>query len=182
MTGKKTITLVLGGARSGKSLWAQQAASQFSRVAFIATAEARDEEMRQRIERHKQERPSHWTTLESPLELEQALLHCGFDHDVVLIDCLTLWTSNLMAQPGCDADRLSERGRRLCQTLHEVSASVVLVSNEVGWGIVPDNALARLYRDLLGGLNRQVAAAADRVLLLVAGLPLTLKDVTAAAQ
>ena len=174
----KCVTLVLGGARSGKSHYAQNLATGRDRVAFIATAEALDAEMQQRIIRHREERPANWTTLETPLALEDAILECGGKYDILLVDCLTLWTSNLMAAEDSNSERIFARAARLCEALRKVTASVVLVSNEVGSGLVPDNEAGRLYRDLLGGMNRQVAAVADRVLLLVAGYPLTVKDST----
>jgi adenosylcobinamide kinase/adenosylcobinamide-phosphate guanylyltransferase len=172
----KQITLLLGGVRSGKSHFAQDLANNFSRVAFIATAEALDAEMQQRISRHREERPDHWTTFEAPLALEDALLECSGKFDVVVVDCLTLWISNLMAAEHCDSSRIFARAARLCEALRASSCSVVLVSNEVGSGIVPVSEAGRIYRDLLGGLNQQVAAVAHKVLLLVAGYPLTVKD------
>jgi adenosylcobinamide kinase/adenosylcobinamide-phosphate guanylyltransferase len=173
---KKQITLILGGVRSGKSHYAQSFVSGFSRVAFIATAEALDAEMQARISRHRDERPGNWTTFETPLELEDAILGCSGKFDVILVDCLTLWISNLMAAEHCDSSRIFARAARLSEALRASSSSVVLVSNEVGSGIVPVSDSGRLYRDLLGGTNQQVAAVADRVLLLVAGYPLTVKD------
>jgi len=172
----KCITLVLGGVRSGKSHYAQNLASSGKRVAFIATAEALDGEMQQRIKRHQEERPSNWTTFESPNALEEAVLQCDGKFDYVLIDCLTLWTSNLMMIEDMDADRIYARADRLSAALLQISSSVVLVSNEVGSGVVPASPDGRFYSDLLGGVNRRVAAAADRVLLMVAGYPLTVKD------
>jgi adenosylcobinamide kinase/adenosylcobinamide-phosphate guanylyltransferase len=148
----------------------------YGRVAFIATAEALDDEMRQRIARHREERPATWTTLEAPLAVEDAILQCSGNFDIVLVDCLTLWTSNLMAAEDSDRERIFVRAARLCDALRQSTSSVVLVSNEVGSGIVPENDAARLYRDLLGGVNQQVASVADRVLLLVAGYPLMVKD------
>jgi adenosylcobinamide kinase/adenosylcobinamide-phosphate guanylyltransferase len=174
----KCVTLVLGGVRSGKSHFAQDLATGRDRVAFIATAEALDAEMEQRIARHREERPAGWTTLEAPIALPEAILECDGKYDILVVDCLTLWTSNLMAAEDSDPGRIFARAARLCETLRQATSSVVLVSNEVGSGIVPDNDAARLYRDLLGGVNRQVAAVADRVLLLVAGYPLTVKDQT----
>jgi adenosylcobinamide kinase/adenosylcobinamide-phosphate guanylyltransferase len=173
---KKCITLLLGGVRSGKSGYAQQLATGAGRVAFIATAEALDEEMRQRIARHREERPAGWTTIEAPLALEEAILGCDGKFDLVLVDCLTLWTSNLMTAEECCVERIFARAEGLCEAMRKVSASVVLVSNEVGSGIVPESEAGRLYRDLLGGVNQRVAAAADRVLLMVAGYPLTVKE------
>jgi adenosylcobinamide kinase/adenosylcobinamide-phosphate guanylyltransferase len=173
----KSISLVLGGVRSGKSHFAQNlAAAVGGRVAFIATAEALDAEMQQRITRHREERSASWTTLEAPLALEAAILQCSGHFDIILIDCLTLWTSNLMAAEGSDVDRIFARADRLCEALCQITSSVVLVSNEVGSGIVPESESGRLYRDLLGGINQRVAAVADKVLLLVAGCPLTVKD------
>ncbi|PSH03285.1 MAG: bifunctional adenosylcobinamide kinase/adenosylcobinamide-phosphate guanylyltransferase [Acidobacteria bacterium] len=178
----KKITLVLGGVRSGKSHYAQNLVTNGGRVAFIATAEALDEEMRQRIARHREERPAGWTTLEAPLALEDAILECSGKFDIIVVDCLTLWTSNLMGAEDSQDERIFARADRLCESLRQVTSSVVLVSNEVGCGIVPDNDAARLYRDLLGGVNQRVAAIADKVLLLVAGYPMTVKDVAGATS
>lgn len=178
----KSITLVLGGVRSGKSHYAQNLAAAYERVAFIATAEALDAEMQQRITRHREERPATWTTIEAPIALEDAILQCSGKFDVVLIDCLTLWTSNLMMSESSNSDRIFARADRLCDSLRQVKSSVVLVSNEVGSGIVPENDDGRLYRDLLGGVNQRVAQFADKVLLLVAGYPLTVKDLASIAR
>jgi adenosylcobinamide kinase/adenosylcobinamide-phosphate guanylyltransferase len=175
----KTVTLVLGGARSGKSQFAQDRLIGEGRVAFIATAEGLDEEMRQRISRHRAERPAGWTTLEVPLALEDAILQCSGKFDTILIDCLTLWTSNLMMAEDSNSERIFVRAAKLCDALRQVTCSVVLVSNEVGSGVVPATDSGRLFRDLLGGVNRHVAAIADKVLLLVAGYPLTVKDAAA---
>ncbi len=177
----KTLTLVLGGVRSGKSHYAQDLVAQsvvngLGRVAFIATAEALDDEMQQRITRHREERPAGWTTLEAPVALEDAILQCSGNFDIVLVDCLTLWTSNLMTAEDSDSERIFARAAGLCEALRQVTSSVILVSNEVGSGIVPESSAGRLYRDLLGGVNQRVAAIADKVLLLVAGYPLTVKD------
>jgi adenosylcobinamide kinase/adenosylcobinamide-phosphate guanylyltransferase len=176
----KSITLVLGGVRSGKSNFAQNLVNDAGgRIAFIATAEALDAEMEQRIARHREDRPASWVTLEAPLALEDSILQCSGLFDIILVDCLTLWTSNLMADEGGDVDRIFARADRLCEALRQVSSQLVLVSNEVGSGIVPESSAGRLYRDLLGGVNQRVAAVADRVLLLVAGCPLTVKNTTA---
>jgi adenosylcobinamide kinase/adenosylcobinamide-phosphate guanylyltransferase len=175
----RRVILVLGGVRSGKSQYAQDLATRGRRVAFLATAEARDDDMRQRIARHRRERPATWTTFETPLALEDALDQCGDQFDTILIDCLTVWTSNLMEQEGDRSDRVLAHADRLAQTLRQSSATVILVSNEVGSGIVPDNEMARAYRDLLGWINQRIAAAADEVILLVAGCPLMIKQPTA---
>ena len=170
----RRVVLVLGGVRSGKSRYAQELATRGKRVAFIATAEAGDDEMRQRIARHRDERPASWSTLEAPLALEDALLEAGKKFDTILVDCLTVWTANVM-QSGSTEDVVA-LADRLAKTLRAVPASVILVSNEVGSGIVPDNELGRAYRDLLGAVNQRVAAAANEVVLLVAGCPLVIKQ------
>ncbi|MFZ0312339.1 MAG: bifunctional adenosylcobinamide kinase/adenosylcobinamide-phosphate guanylyltransferase [Candidatus Korobacteraceae bacterium] len=171
------IVLVLGGVRSGKSRYAQEFAERGPRVAFLATGQACDDEMRDRIARHRAERPAGWTTIEAPLALEDALAQCGDGQfDIIVIDCLTIWTANLMAHEASDSDRVLAHADRLAHLLRSVPASVVLVSNEVGGGIVPENEVARLYRDLLGGINQRIAAAADEVILMVAGCPLIIKQ------
>jgi len=172
---QKTVTLILGGVRSGKSRYAQQLAAGGRRVAFLATAQALDGEMRERIARHRAERPPGWSTVEVPLDLEDAVIECGKSFDLLLVDCLTLWTSNLLGAEGGNPQRILARAERLCDALQRTAAGVVLVSNEVGGGIVPDSETARLYRDLLGGINQGVAAVADFVLLMVAGYPITVK-------
>ncbi len=166
--------LVLGGARSGKSRHAQLLAEAWAAdvggdLVFIATAQAFDDEMRDRIARHRSDRDARWRTVEAPLDLPEAI--AGEGGATLLVDCLTLWASNLLL-----ADRdLDEAGEALVATLGAATGRVVLVSNEVGWGIVPDNPLARRFRDVAGRLNQRVAAAVDRVDLVVAGLPLRLK-------
>ena len=171
------IVLVLGGVRSGKSRYAQEFAERGKRVAFLATGQACDDEMRDRIARHRAERPAGWTTIEAPLALEDALAQCGDGQfDTIVIDCLTIWTANLMEHEASDSDRVLAHADRLARLLRSVPASVVLVSNEVGGGIVPENEMARLYRDLLGGMNQRIAAAADEVILMVAGCPLIIKQ------
>ena len=175
-TSKGRVVLIVGGVRSGKSRYAQQLAAVGKRVAFIATAEGRDEEMAQRIARHREERPSKWTTIEAPVALSEAVLGCNGKFDTILIDCLTLWASNLMEHEQQDARRVALHIDRLVRTLSVVSSTVILVSNEVGSGIVPDTEMGRFYRDVLGGINQRVAAVADEVLLLVAGCPLVVKQ------
>jgi adenosylcobinamide kinase/adenosylcobinamide-phosphate guanylyltransferase len=170
------VVLVLGGVRSGKSRYAQELATRGGRVAFVATAEALDGEMRQRIQRHRDERPASWTTIEEPVRLEDAVGGCNGKFDTILIDCLTVWTANLMEHEAQDCDRVLAHGDRLAEVLRDTSCSVILVSNEVGSGIVPNNEMSRAYRDLLGGINQRVAAAADEVILLVAGCPLVIKQ------
>jgi adenosylcobinamide kinase/adenosylcobinamide-phosphate guanylyltransferase len=164
------LTLVLGGARSGKSRHAETLVMALPPPwIYVATAEALDAEMAARIEAHRARRGAGWTTIETPRDLAATL--SAHAEAPVLVDCLTLWLSNLMmaeAQIDAEIDRLE-------QALAKATAPVVLVANEVGSGIVPDNALARRFRDLQGGLNQRIAAQADNVVLLVAGLPLLVK-------
>ena len=172
----RSVTLVLGGVRSGKSRYAQQLAEQSRRVIFVATAEHRgDEEMRLKIERHRAGRPKHWATIEEPLDLAQAIHSAERDCDVLLIDCLTLYAANIMEAAGESAKPTESRIAALCAALQSVSCSVIVVSNEVGSGVVPAYALGRHFRDLVGEINQRVSALADNVLLMVAGLPLVLK-------
>jgi adenosylcobinamide kinase/adenosylcobinamide-phosphate guanylyltransferase len=170
------VVLVLGGVRSGKSRYAQELAARGKRVAVVATAEACDDDMRQRIVRHRAERPADWTTFEAPVALEDTLLERGNQFVTILIDCLTVWTANIMQAEASDESRILARASRLAEILGRISASVILVSNEVGSGIHPDTELGRAYRDLLGFVNQRVAAAADDVILLVAGCPIIVKQ------
>ena len=170
-----SLTLVLGGARSGKSRFSQQAAETCARASdvvptFIATATAEDDEMADRIIRHQADRGGAWRTLEAPLALA-GLLDQLKDHDVAVVDCLTLWLSNSMAE----ADGHQARVEELVRALSACRARVWVVSNEVGWGIVPNSALARRFRDEAGHLHQKIAAVSEQVMLIVAGLPLVLK-------
>lgn len=184
------LILILGGARSGKSTFAEKlAASSGKSVAFIATATAGDEEMQARITRHQAERPQEWHTLEEPLDLAGAVQRASELADVLLLDCLTLWTSNvLMQQTGMDgADEIATDqlfGEKALQEIEALLAVVrslpahktlLVISNEVGLGLVPEYPLGRVYRDTLGYVNQHVARAADRVYLLVAGIAVDLK-------
>lgn len=165
------IELVIGGARSGKSSFAErQALATGLGVAYIATGEARDAEMAQRIAHHRARRPAGWRTVEEPLALADTLRREAAEGTCLLVDCLTLWLTNLLL-----ADRETEIDALLA-TLPTLPGRIILVSNEVGWGIVPENALARRFRDEQGRLNQQVAALAGRVTLVAAGLPLALKS------
>jgi adenosylcobinamide kinase/adenosylcobinamide-phosphate guanylyltransferase len=177
------IILILGGVRSGKSRYAQQLAQGSRRVTFVATAERRgDEEMRQKIERHRAERPSHWTTVEEPINLARIIASAATDSDVVLIDCLTFFASNLLEAHGKNLALAQPQIDDLCAALQSASCAVILVSNEVGSGVVPAYALGRRFRDLAGEINQRVAAVADTVLLMVAGLPLALKGSASKTQ
>lgn len=164
--------LVLGGARSGKSAYAQKRCEALGeRLVYIATARAGDDEMAQRIARHRAERGPAWTTLEADLDLCPAIARATERADAVLVDCLTLWLSNLMLG-GHD---LPTARRALAETVRTARVPLLLIANEVGMGIVPDNALARRFRDEAGWLNQDIAAAAKEVVLVVAGLAMTVK-------
>jgi adenosylcobinamide kinase/adenosylcobinamide-phosphate guanylyltransferase len=166
------LTLVLGGARSGKSRYAEGLVTATAPPwLYIATAQAFDDEMVARIAEHRTRRAEGWRTIEAPLDLAGVVAEHGRSGHPVLIDCLTLWLSNVMlggrdVEVACDT---------LTDTIATARSPIVAVSNEVGLGIVPDNALARRFRDAQGRLNQQIAARADRVVLMAAGLPLTLK-------
>ncbi|HKS08267.1 MAG TPA: bifunctional adenosylcobinamide kinase/adenosylcobinamide-phosphate guanylyltransferase [Pyrinomonadaceae bacterium] len=173
MTSK--LILILGGARAGKSTFALRLAQEHageSSVTFIATAQALDEEMAQRIACHREERPAHWSTIEEPYEIDRALIQAP-DSSVVLIDCLTLFVSNWLLRD--EAPRLQETVESFLATVRSRTQTVICVSNEVGLGLVPETPLGRTFRDLLGRVNQQFAETADEVYLLVAGLPLRLK-------
>ena len=174
-THTKTITLVLGGARSGKSRYAQQLAEQSRRVVFVATAKITDDEMRAKIERHRKDRPEGWLTVEEPLELPKVLAQYELDCEVIVVDCLTIFAANLMEAEGENEGAIEARVEALCGALRTIQCSVVVVSNEVGSGVHPVSPLGRRYRDLLGEINQRVARVADDVVLMVAGLPLALK-------
>ena len=167
-----TSHLILGGARSGKSRYAQSLAEALDgSLIFVATGEAFDDEMADRIDRHQADRGPRWQTVEAPLALGDAIrAHAGPDK-LLLIDCLTLWVSNLM-HAECDITTATDD---LIAAMRDAPGPIILVSNEVGLGIVPDNALARRFRDEAGRVNQAVAAAASEVSFVAAGLPLRLK-------
>jgi adenosylcobinamide kinase/adenosylcobinamide-phosphate guanylyltransferase len=174
-TRQGSVTLVLGGARSGKSRYAQQLAEQSQRVVFVATAKASDDEMRAKIERHKEDRPKDWLTVEEPLELPKVLAEHEIVCDMIVVDCLTIFVANVMEAEGENSAAIERRIEVLCEALRAVQCTVVLVSNEVGSGVHPVSPLGRAYRDLLGEINQRIARIADDVVLMVAGLPLALK-------
>jgi len=170
--GRGLITLVLGGARSGKSRYAEWLITTYPKPwIYVATAEARDEEMAERIAAHKARRDTGWQTIEGPRDLAEAL-RAAPSGAAVLIDCLTLWLSNLMER-GAD---IETQLTGLQEALAEKVGTTVIVSNEVGLGIVPDNALARMFRDLQGNLNQRLAAQASRVIMMVAGIAVAVKS------
>ncbi len=169
-----SLTLLLGGAAAGKSrLAVRLAADRGGPVVVIATAEARDEEMAERILRHRAARPPEWLTIEAPVDLEAALASAP-ENAIALVDCLTLWVSNLVER-GLSDEAVIDRAARAAGLAASRSAGTIAVTNEVGAGVVPANALARRYRDLLGRVNTVWAEAADRTALVVAGrlLPLS---------
>jgi adenosylcobinamide kinase/adenosylcobinamide-phosphate guanylyltransferase len=173
-----STTLVLGGARSGKSRFALGVHSAHVDVTFVATALAGDEEMLERIERHRAERPAHWRTVEEPCELVGRVREASAGGEAVLVDCLTVWVANLMLRGDPD-EHVLKQADELAALLALHPADVTLVSNEVGLGVHPATEDGRHFRDLLGVVNQRVAAAADRVVLMVAGLPVIEKDVRA---
>ncbi len=174
-TRQGSVTLVLGGVRSGKSRYAQQLAEQSRDVVFVATAKVTDDEMRAKIDRHREDRPKDWVTVEEPLELPKVLAQHELDSEVIVMDCLTIFAANLMEAEGENDDAIEARVEALCGALRRVQCAVVVVSNEVGSGVHPVSPLGRRYRDLLGEINQRVARIADDVILMVAGLPLALK-------
>lgn len=168
------VTYVTGGARSGKSSFALKLAESYAKRVFVATAEAFDDEMRARIERHREERSGWQATVEEPILLDRAIREVPAGTGVVLVDCLTVWLGNLMHHLGDDA-AIAERIDALLDALEAPPCDLILVSNEVGMGIVPEHAMARRFRDLAGTLNRRVAERSDHAWLLCSGLPIALK-------
>ncbi|HEX7852771.1 MAG TPA: bifunctional adenosylcobinamide kinase/adenosylcobinamide-phosphate guanylyltransferase [Sphingobium sp.] len=168
----RSSLLVLGGARSGKSRLAQERAEALpGPPVYIATAEAWDDEMRERIAQHRADRGGQWATVEAPLALPEAIVTRSGTGHVLLVDCLTLWATNLLLGEH-DTEAATEA---LCAAVADFDGHLILVANEVGLGIVPDNALARRFRDVAGRMNQRVAAVAEEVLFVAAGLPLRLK-------
>lgn len=175
----RRVTLVLGGARSGKSRHAERLAlTHKGQRIYVATAEIIDDEMRQRIDHHRQQRGAGWDTREVPLDLAGALAAADHPKSFILVECITIWINNLIYH---DMDVAAEV-KRLCDMLPKLKGRVVLVSNEVGLGIVPDNALARHFRDEAGRANQALAEMADEVVFVAAGLPMTLKKPRPAAR
>jgi adenosylcobinamide kinase / adenosylcobinamide-phosphate guanylyltransferase len=169
------VMLVLGGARSGKSRYAEALMAKAApRALYLATAEAGDEEMAERIRRHRERRGPLWETLEEPLALASALRRESRADRPILVDCLTLWLANLLAA----GRAIESEVAALLDALPRLEGPVVFVANEVGLGIVPENALARRFRDDAGRLNQSIAERAERVVFIAAGLPLVLKEVS----
>jgi adenosylcobinamide kinase/adenosylcobinamide-phosphate guanylyltransferase len=177
------LILVLGGARSGKSTFAQQLAQELGgeRVLFVATAEAGDDEMQERIEKHRQERPPSWQTVEAPRDAGPSIMARLGQAQVILLDCLTLLVSNLLTAasdpfaPEVEKQVVAQVGS-LIDCVEQLDATMIIVSNEVGLGLVPPYPLGRAYRDLLGKANQILAQRAKQVYLMVAGIPMSLKQ------
>jgi adenosylcobinamide kinase/adenosylcobinamide-phosphate guanylyltransferase len=181
---KKELILILGGAGSGKSAFAQRLAQQKAeKVLFVATAEAKDSEMTMRIRRHRRRRPGQWHTVEEPLELARVIGEAA-SHQVIIVDCLTLWVSNLLQadkaqKPSGQEATVLAAARGLVDAYENGEATLIMVSNEVGMGLVPPYPMGRLYRDVLGRVNQLLAAQANRVYLMVAGLAVELMSLGA---
>lgn len=169
--------MILGGCRSGKSRLALDLAAklQGERKIFMATCIPRDDEMRERVKQHQESRGPEWKAVEIPIDLAGAIESYSRQADVIVVDCLTLWVSNLFMEKS-DTLSIADHTNRLTAAMAGVRCPLFLVSNELGQGIVPENALARQYRDAVGEVNQSVAAAAGKVVLTVAGIPLIVKD------
>jgi adenosylcobinamide kinase / adenosylcobinamide-phosphate guanylyltransferase len=172
--GVKENIFVIGGCRSGKSRHALELSEKISDIhrVFIATCVPYDEEMKDRVRRHRQDRDSSWATVDAPVELADAILKYSQSAHVILADCLTLWMSNLLME----SENMENRVEQLTVAINQALCPVIIVSNEVGTGIVPTNALARQYRDAVGYANQKVAACVDRVIWMVAGIPVLVKE------
>lgn len=169
------ITFILGGARSGKSTYALDLAKKRAqKTVFIATCQALDKEMKQRIELHKKSRPADWQTFEEPYDVVKVLKKIGDKFDCIVIDCLTLWVSNLMLSKNT-SDSIETMIAEIIAHLKKTKSISIIVSNEVGLGIVPVNRLARDFRDIAGVVNRIAASQADEVVFMVSGIPLRVK-------
>lgn len=180
------ITFVLGGARSGKSAFAEGLAKKYNDVVYIATAEAKDDEMRERVQIHRARRPLNWKTVESPYHVDRVVSDLNGKAGLVLIDCITLYITNmLLNSAGCSDMKTADLKQRqkyimaeinkLSQVCRESRSDVIVISNEVGLGIVPDNALSREFRDIAGYANQSLAGEADEVYFMVAGIAQRLK-------
>jgi len=176
------LIFITGGARSGKSRFAEEAAGKTGKkVAYIATGQPKDNEMKARIQKHKDKRPTNWQTFEEPIKVKALIDKLGLENEIIIIDCLTLLISNLLLRKQdligdemWQEEVLSEI-EKLAESAYKVPALVIIVSNEVGMGLVPDNPLGRFYRDILGRANNIIAWRADEVFLMVSGIPLKIK-------
>lgn len=172
---EKNVIFITGGCRSGKSRFALGYANRFfSKKIYLATCEPLDEEMVNRIEDHKRMRGSEWETVEEPIEIVDKIRQYGKEAEVILLDCITLWISNLLLKWDDDS-RIMEEIERLRSAIKEIGTSMILVSNEVGMGIVPADLLSRRFRDLSGIANQKIGESSDQVIFMVSGIPLFLK-------
>jgi len=179
---RRKLIFIIGGARSGKSDFAEKMANSLGKsIAYLATGQPLDKEMARRIKKHKSKRSIDWETYEEPIEVRELVSHLGLEKEVILIDCLTLLTSNLLLQKKDKVEDLKWQEeilleiKKLAENSYKVPAQVIIVSNEVGMGLVPDNALGRVYRDILGKANSIIANKADEVFVMVSGIPLKIK-------
>jgi adenosylcobinamide kinase/adenosylcobinamide-phosphate guanylyltransferase len=178
--------MILGGCRSGKSSYAHKLASEYKQVAYLATATAGDAELQQRIDHHRRERPRHWLTIEEPLELAPALKDLDDKVEAVIVDCLTLYLNNLISALGVDADDISGYSQyedqinnkldEIINAAKEIKPAVLVVTNELGTGLVPPDAQSRFFRDMMGLMNQRLARAADEVYKLEVGIAVRLKQ------
>lgn len=172
----RDIIFIFGGCRSGKSRHALELSDSIcgeNRI-FIATCMPLDEEMNQRVERHQKERGKSWVTIDAPVRLPEAIIENHLKADVIVVDCLTFWISNIILKTD-DQEIISGHIHSLIQSIEAAQCAVILVANEVGAGIVPDNALARKFRDVAGHVNQNVAACSDKVIWMGAGIPVKIK-------
>ncbi|MEN3190787.1 MAG: bifunctional adenosylcobinamide kinase/adenosylcobinamide-phosphate guanylyltransferase [Atribacterota bacterium] len=176
------LIFITGGARSGKSSFAEKIAAKTSKkVVYIATGQPMDEEMAFRIKKHREKRLNTWKTYEEPIKVRELVSRLGFEKEVILIDCLTLLTSNLLLRKEDEVEDSSWQEeilveiKKLAEISYKVPAQVIIVSNEVGMGLVPDNPLGRVYRDILGRANSIIAGKADEVFMMISGIPLKIK-------
>ena len=172
----KKITFVVGGCRSGKSRYALKLAEQVpgQNKIFVATCVPGDDEMKQRVLHHKKERGPDWKTLEVPVLLPEAIIENSRKEEVLLVDCLTLWVNNIFMENN-DQENIEKHVEKLIRSFDQVRCPIILVSNEVGAGIVPENKLARRFRDVMGFVNQKVAASSDNVTWMVVGIPVIIK-------
>lgn len=189
---KEHLILISGGARSGKSRFAEQLAAEKAKqrenaaVLYLATCEVRDEEIKQRIEIHQTRRPSSWLTVEEPLHTDRKVREYGDRYPVILLDCITLWVSNYLLSKSDDTwhqpsilDELLGKTDQMIEAARRTNTILIAVTNEVGLGIVPDTPLGRVYRDYAGLVNQRLAEAADQAYLVAMGIPVSLKDLDA---
>ncbi len=171
----KKITLITGGARSGKSSFALDIALEYDKRGFIATAIPFDDEMKKRIKNHQAERENKFVTVEEPHNLAEAITELQDDVNVIIIDCISVWLGNLLFKHGETENKFDEVNKFYNQ-LNKINCDIIIVTNEVGMGIIPDNKLARNYREIAGFVNKQIAKFADEVILMISGIPLKIKE------